>query len=140
MLKEALKLLKVFDGNKPTMGKACLTMKNLEKHMLNLRNHLFNLVHDLTTLAKENCYSSWRMMTTNLHHAGAMLNLYLLDDLSIYEDVVIKSIFLGTMKRLTTCINNQYDWVVAKFQTFKEHSSVFANILLAMEVDIPPHK
>ena len=69
-----------------------------------------------------------------------MLNLYLLDDLSIHDDANIKFEFLDVMRRLTTYIDGQYNWVVAKFQAFKEHKGVFANMPLAMEGNIQPHK
>ena len=79
-------------------------------------------------------------MTTDLHHAGAILNPYLLDDLSIHEDAAVKSGFLDAMRRLTTGIDGQYGRVVAEFQAFKERRGAFANMPLAMEANIPPHE
>lgn len=79
-------------------------------------------------------------MTMCLYHVGAMLNLYLLDDLNIHEDAAIKTRFLDAMKRLVTGIDGQYGWVVAKFKTFKKHKDAFANMSLAMEANIPPHE
>ena len=80
------------------------------------------------------------MMTTNLHHVCTMFNSYLLDDLSIHEDNVVKSRFLNAMRRLTTSIDGQYSWLLANFQSFKECKGAFANMPLAMEANIPLHK
>lgn len=65
-------------------------------------------------------------MTMDLHHAYIMWNPYILDDLSIHEDVAVKLGSLNVMRRLTTCIDGEYGWVVAKFQAFKEHIGAFA--------------
>ena len=83
-------------------------MKNLEKHVLSLRNPPFNLAHNLATLAEEDFYSRWRMMTTDLHHAGAILNPYLLEDISVHEDPAVKSGFMDAMRRLTMGIDGHY--------------------------------
>lgn len=56
ILEEVLKALRVFNGVEPTMGKAWLTMKNLEKHVLSPRHPPFNLAYNLATLAKEDFY------------------------------------------------------------------------------------
>ena len=45
-------------------------------------------------------------MTMNLHHMDAMLNLYLLDYISIHEDCAIKLEFLDVMKLITRMIVN----------------------------------
>jgi hypothetical protein len=140
MSEEVLRALRVFDGVEPAMGKAWLTMKNLEKHVLSLRNPPFNLAHNLATLAEEDFYSRWRMMTTDLHHAGAILNPYLLDDNVVHEDAAVKSGFLDAMRRLTTGMDGHYGRVVAEFQAFKERRGAFANMPLAMEANIPPHE
>src|SRR5665213_91792 len=60
------------------------------------------------------------MMTTDLHHAGALLNPYLLDDINIHEDAAVTSGFMDAMRRLTTGIDGHYARVVAEFQSFKE--------------------
>ena len=100
----------------------------MEKQVLSLENHIFNLAHNIATLPKVDFYNRWHMMTTHLHHVGAMLNPYLLDDLIIHEDVAGKSKFLNAMRKLTTCIDSHYDRVVVKFQVFEEHRGAFANI------------
>jgi hypothetical protein len=71
-------------------------------------------------LANDDFYTRWRMLTTNLYHMGAMMNPYLLVDLSIHEDVAVKSRFLNVMCKLTTSIDNQYGRMVANFQAFKD--------------------
>ena len=131
-----LKGLKVFYGAELALGKPWFTM---EKKVLSLENHLFNLAHNIATLAKVDFYNRWHMMTTHLHHVGAMLNPYLSDDLIIHEDVAGKSKFLNTMRKLTTCIDSQYDRVVVKFQVFEEHRGAFANMHLAIETNILPY-
>lgn len=68
-----------------------------------------------------------------------MLNPYLLDDLSMHEDVAVKSSFLDAMKMLTTCIDGQYDmlWPIS---SIKERRSTFAIMTPTMKVDIPSHE
>lgn len=80
------------------------------------------------------------MLIMDLHHAGIILNPYLLDDFSIHEDAIVKSWFLDAMRILTTHIDDQYGRVVAKFWAFKESKSAFANMPLAMKANIPPHE
>ena len=41
MLEEGLKILGVFEGQKITMGKVCLTMRKIGKNMLNSKYHIF---------------------------------------------------------------------------------------------------
>lgn len=48
--------------------------------------------------------------------------------------------FLDAMKRLTTSIDGQHNWVVAEFQVFEEHRGAFANIPLVMIANIPPQE
>ena len=83
-------------------------MKNLEKQVLNLINHHFNLAHNFATLAEEDFYNQWYMIITDLHHACAILTLYLLDDLIIRENVAVRSKLLDTVRKLTTCIDDHY--------------------------------
>ena len=71
-------------------------------------------------------------MTMDLHHADTMLNPYVLDDLRIHEGAIVKSRSLDVM-RLTTCIDGQYGWVVAKCQPFKAHRGASVNMHLAVE-------
>lgn len=88
-----MKALRVFDGMEPIMGKAGLMINNLEKHVLSRKCHFSNLAYNFVRLAEEDFYSRWCIMATNLHHVGAMLNLYKLDELRIYEDVAVKLCF-----------------------------------------------
>lgn len=100
MSKIILKALTIFDGLEPTMSKVWLIMKNFEKHVFGLRIHVFKLFHNLVVLAKENSYSWWHMMTTDLHHVAALSSPCLLVDLSIHEDIAIKLGFLDAMRKL----------------------------------------
>lgn len=85
MLEGVLKAPTMLDGAEPTMDKAWLVMKNLDKHLLSLWNPTFNLAYNLATLAKEDFYRGWHMMTTNFHYVDTILNPYLLDDFSIHN-------------------------------------------------------
>lgn len=79
-------------------------------------------------------------MTMGLHHASAMLNPYLLDDLSINNDGAFKSRFWDAMKRLTADIEGHYGRVVTQLQAFKERRGAYANMPLTMEANISPHE
>ena len=49
-----MKALRVFDGKKPTMGKAWLTMNNLRKHIFRLQYPSFLLTPAITEEIEEN--------------------------------------------------------------------------------------
>ena len=72
-----MKALLVFDGKEPAMGKAWLTMNNLRKYIFKLRYPPFLLTPAIAEEIEENFMKRWDMMLTDLHYAGAMLNLYL---------------------------------------------------------------
>lgn len=110
----------MFDDVEQAMGK--VDDKELEKLVLSLRYHHIKLLHNIATLTKEDFYNRWHIMTTDLHHVGAMLDPYLVDHLSIHEDVVVNSCFQDAMRRLTTSIDGHYGRVVAIIPAFKEHS------------------
>ena len=73
-----MKALRVFDGKEPAMGKAWLTMNNLRfKYIFRLRYAPFSLTPAIAEEIEENFMKRWDIMLTDLHYAGAMLNLYL---------------------------------------------------------------
>jgi hypothetical protein len=69
-------------------------------------------------------------MTMDSHHAGAILNMYLLSVLITHEDAIVKSRFLGVMRMLTTHNGSR---IVSKFQAWKRCRGAFPNMPLAME-------
>jgi hypothetical protein len=73
-----VKALRVFDGKAPAMGLAWKVMHDLHTHIQSFTQPPFHLELDLAKQALENFCDRWRLMKTDLHWAGAMLNLRLL--------------------------------------------------------------
>jgi hypothetical protein len=72
------------------MGKAWLVMKTLEKHVQSLENPPFSLPPKLASHVESQFQCLWRMMKTNLHYVGALLNPYFLGNNMIHDDVDAK--------------------------------------------------
>ena len=78
--------LREFDSKEPCMGRVLHILRKLEKHVRALRTEPFNLDTDLADIVEEEFYVWKRMMTTDLHSAGALLNPYLLHDKQLADD------------------------------------------------------
>ena len=72
-----MKALRVFDKKELGMGKACLTMNNLRKHIFRLRNPPFLLTPTIIEEIEENFMKRWDMIFFDLYYVEAMLNPYI---------------------------------------------------------------
>ena len=77
MVIPVVKVLCVFDSKAPTMGLAWKVMHDRETHVHKFVEPPFALSTDLATEAMFTFQNRWWMMLTDLHWAGAMLNLVL---------------------------------------------------------------
>jgi hypothetical protein len=69
-----VKALHVFDGKAPSMGLAWKVMHDLQTHIQSFIQPPFHLELDLAEQVLANFRNRWRLMKTDLHWAGAMLN------------------------------------------------------------------
>jgi hypothetical protein len=69
-----VKALPVFDGKAPAMGLAWKIIHDLQTHIQSFTEPPFHLELDHAEQALENFRDRWRLMKTDLHWAGAMLN------------------------------------------------------------------
>jgi hypothetical protein len=65
-------------------------MKTLEKRVLSLRDPPFELPSSLVNVIENQFYLRWKMLTTDLHYAKALLNSYLLGEVHLHDDVDVK--------------------------------------------------
>jgi hypothetical protein len=89
------------------MERAWLIINNLKKHIFNLRILPFNLPARIATTLEENFTKRWDMMLTDLHYAGALLNLYLKDVLEIPHNGDAKCALNRVVRKL--CAILEYD-------------------------------
>jgi len=69
-----------FDGKRPCIGKVLHIIRRLEKHVLGLQNEPFRLGSDKDEPLEKLYWERRKMVETDLHYAGVLLNLYLLHD------------------------------------------------------------
>jgi hypothetical protein len=78
--------LRDFEGKGPCMEKILHIFRNLEKHILSLKGEPFRLDRDLTNVIEDAFYNRWRMVKTDLHYIGLLLNSYLLHNKELADD------------------------------------------------------
>jgi hypothetical protein len=74
MVIPVVKALHVFDGKAPTMRLTWKVMHDLQTHIQSFTQPSFHLKLDLAEQVLENFRDRWRLMKTDLHWAGVMLN------------------------------------------------------------------
>jgi hypothetical protein len=80
-----MKALRVFDGKAPSMGLAWKVMHDLQTHTQSFTQPPFHLELNLAEQALKNFRDRRRLMKTDLHWAGAMLNPMLRGWRSLYD-------------------------------------------------------
>ena len=115
-----MKALRVFDGKEPAMGKAWLTMNNLRKYIFRLRYAPFLLTLAIAEEIKENFIKRWDMMWTDLHYAGAMLNLYLQGHMELQQNGEAKCALNRVFCRLSNPLGVGFNEVMAKMIEYEE--------------------
>ena len=129
--------LREFDAKEPCMGKGLHILRNLEKHVLALRNEPFNLATDLADVAERDFYTRKRMITTDLHSAGALLNPYLLHDKDLADDADAITACKRVLGKL--CTPENYPDVVNEFIAFRHKTPPFHDMLDPKQQKCSPH-
>jgi hypothetical protein len=142
MVEDVLKALRVFDGWKPVMGKAWLTMNNLKKHIFNLQNPLFNLLGRIIATLEENFMKRWDMMVTDLHYTGALLNPYLKDVMEIQENGDAKRALNRVVHKLCAILGVQFNDSMAELTEYEERQGPYSPVEAPdiREAHMEPHQ
>jgi Protein of unknown function (DUF 659)/hAT family C-terminal dimerisation region len=119
--------LREFDAKEPCMGKVLHIIRDLEKHVLALRTEPFNLDSDLADVAEDEFHARKRMITTDLHSAGALLNPYLLHDKELADDPDAITACKRVLQKL--CTPDTYPDVVNEFIAFRHKNAPFHDML-----------
>lgn len=80
-----LKGLRLFDGEALAMGLAWRTMHDLQAHVRSFRDAPIFLDVELVDECMDDFVARWKMMETDLHWAGGMLNPVLRGWLPLHE-------------------------------------------------------
>ena len=86
MVIPVVKALRVFDGNAPTMGLAWKVMHDLQTHVRGFSRCPFCSGAELAANAMLTFQNRWRLMLTDFHWAGAMLNPLLRGCAPLHKD------------------------------------------------------
>ena len=115
--------LKTFDGQTPAMGRAWLAMNNLEKHVYALRDVPFYLSASITTRFEAAFDKRWKMMITDLHYAGALLNPYLSNCIKLQSSGVAKCAPNRVLTHLSGVVGLDINNVASELVQFDERNS-----------------
>ena len=126
MVEDVMKALRVFDGKEPAMGKAWLTMNNLRKYIFRLRYAPFSLTPAIVEEIEENFMKRWDMMLTDLHYAGAMLNLYLRGHMELQQNGEAKRALNRVFRRLSNSLGVGFNEVMAEMTKYEERLGLYS--------------
>lgn len=126
MVEDVLIALRLFDGREPAMGRAWHAMNNLKKHILRLREPPFSLPRGIADELEDNFTNRWEMMTTDLHHAGALLNPYLRDVPEIQENGDAKRALNRVFRRLGEPLGIDFNELMAEMEEYEERTGPYS--------------
>ena len=119
--------LQDFDGKDPCMEKILHIFRNLEKHVVSLKGKPFRLDYNMANPMENAFYNHWTMVKTNLHYAGALLNLYLLHNKELLNDSDSLIACKKVLQKL--CFLETYPNIVQDFLAFRHKQGLFHNML-----------
>ena len=119
MVIPVVKALRVFDGNTLTMGLAWRVMHDLETHVRGFSRPPFCLSAELVANAMLTFQNRWRLMLTDLHWAGAMLNLLLRGWDPLIEEEDSRTILNPVLRKLAPN-EDIYVQILSQYQDFLE--------------------
>jgi hypothetical protein len=139
MVIPVVKALRVFDGKAPSMELAWKVMHDLQTHIQSFTQPPFHLEIDLAEQALENFCDRWRLMKTDLHWAGAMLNPMLRGWHSLHDLPESRTILNRILQKMTP----DYDTflqALAEYQDFLENRGPFEGSTDPRRHDAPLHE
>lgn len=125
LVEPALVTLRTFDGHTPAMGRAWLAMNNLRKHVFGLRNAPFSLDPTIATRFEMQFKRRWKMMMTDLHYAGALLNPYLTDCRDLQRSGRAKRARNRVLRHLSRPLGVNHNVVMDELTHFEERTGPY---------------
>jgi hypothetical protein len=139
MVIPVVKALCVFDVKAFAMGLAWKVMHDLETHIQSITEPSFHLELDLAEQALENFRDRWRLMKTDLHWAGAILNPMLCGWHSLHDLPESWTILNRVLQKMTP----DYDTflqALAEYHDFLENRGPFQGLTDPRRHDAPLHE
>ena len=128
LVEPAIVTLRTFDGQTPAMGRAWLAMNNLRKHVFGLRNAPFSLDPTIATRFEKQFIWRWKMMMTDLHYAGALLNPYLTDCGELQRSGTAKRARNRVLRHLSRPLGVNYNVVMDELTQFEERTGPYGSL------------
>ena len=126
MVIPVVKALRVFDGNAPAMELAWRVMHDLETHVRGFSRPPFCLSAELAANAMLTFHNRWRLMLTDLHWAGVMLNPLLRGWAPFHEDEDLRIILNRVLRKLAPN-EDTYVQILNQYQDFLENQGPFVD-------------
>ena len=134
LVKPALLALRVFDGKVPAMPDAWMVMHQLKQHVYSLRDNPYFL-DDATAKKFEKQFDArWKLMHTDLHYAGALLNPYLVDVAAIQHNGEAKRALNRVIQKLSESLEVSEDEAMSELTEFEEKTGPFDPLQEAPDV------
>ena len=134
-----VKALHVFDGNTPAIKLAWRIMHDLETHVCGFSSHPFRLSAELAANAMLTFQNRWRLMLTDLHWAGVILNLLLRSWAPLHEMEDLRTILNRVLCKLAPN-KDTYVQILNQYQDFLENQEPFTNSMDPNVHVAPLHK
>ena len=129
--------LRDLNAKTPCMGKVLHITRKLEEHVLTLSEKPFYLSSHLAIPLVKSFYERRKMVETDLHYAGALLNPYLLQDKELADDQYATDACKRVLMKI--CKPRDYANVVKEFVAFRHREPPFHNMLDPKEQKMSAH-
>ncbi|MBE3102980.1 MAG: DUF domain-containing protein, partial [Bacilli bacterium] len=143
MVEPVLIALRHFDGKKPAMPKAWLVMHDLKKHVYALKDPPFLLDPVVAARYEKQFEARWKLMRTDLHYAGALLNPFLSDVEDIQNDGIAKAALNRVIRKLAPTLEVSIAVAMQELVQFEEKTGPFdpqLEVLAITETNLEPHQ
>ena len=143
MVEPVLLALREFDGKIPAMPKAWVIMADLKKHVYNLKNPPLLLDPLIAARYKKQFEARWKLMLTDLHHAGALLNPFLADVVEVHSNGAAKSALNRVIRQLSMPLGVSVAEAMQELTQFEEKTGPFDPLLEAPDIiqcKLQPHQ
>jgi len=126
LMKPAVVTLKTFDGQTPAMGRAWLAMNNLKKHVFGLRGDPYFLDPAIAGRFETQFTRRWKMMLTDLHYAGALLNPYITYECrELMTSGIAKRARNRVLRHLSACLGVNHNAMMYELTQFEERTGPY---------------
>jgi hypothetical protein len=140
VMKAAVVALKEFDGKQPCMGNVYMIIRALHHHVAALYSAPFNMPIDLVEPFEVALKNREALVASDLHYAGALLNLHLIKDMELRDDQNAMAGLMRVFQRLTDIVE-EFQAVKAEFNLYFHTMSPYCgeHVWSSMGVKEVPH-